>query len=231
MIGKLLRGGAAMLVYACVATVVSQAILAAYFAAAFRLDREKMVQMLAIAYGIDVQAMKEEAEQERERISAEQPSCDQILERRALKTRNIEIREQGLHDGVDQLRLAQRRLSDETKRYKQLKNGFDVALSSLRDGATAAGGEEVRRILESVKPKQAKELIVQMLDDKKLDEVVVLLAAMPDSKRAKIIGEFKTPEENVKVGEVLRRLRAGVPTAELAEGTRQELEQPQPPGR
>ena len=59
--------------------------------------------------------------------------------------------------------LAQRRLGDETKRYKQLKDGFDVALRSLRNGATATGTEEVRRILETVKPKQAKELIVQML--------------------------------------------------------------------
>ena len=54
MIGRLLRGGAAMLVYTCVATVIAQAILAAYLAATWHLDRETTVQMLAIAYGIDL---------------------------------------------------------------------------------------------------------------------------------------------------------------------------------
>ena len=65
----------------------------------------------------------------------------------------------------------------------------------MEKGAAATGREDARRTLETLKPKQAKELIAQMLEGKEIDEVVMLLAGMPEGKRAKIIAEFKTPAE------------------------------------
>ena len=65
----------------------------------------------------------------------------------------------------------------------------------MQKGAAATGSEDVRRTLETIKPKQAKELLVLMLEQKEMDDVVVLMAGMPDGKRAKIIAEFKTPAE------------------------------------
>jgi hypothetical protein len=217
---------ASLLMYACVATVIAEAVLALTIVPRLKLNRERTVQMLAIAYGMDLFAMREEvaAAQEKERISAEQASFDQILEARALKTRDIEFREQALQNGLEQLRVAQRKAADEYKRCAQLKDSFDAALKALDEGAEASGADAVRRILETIKPKQAKELIVQMLADKKLDQVVATLGAMSDAKRAKIIGEFKTPEETVKIGEVLRRIREGTPTAQMAEETRTQLQ-------
>jgi hypothetical protein len=228
---RLLRIAASLLIYFCVATVIAQAILAVFISSRVRLDQEKAAQMLAIAYGIDLFAVRDEAlaEQEQERISAEQASYDQILEARALKTRNLELREQALQSGLQQLKIAQRKASEEYKRCAQLKETFDEALKALNEGAAASGADEVRRILETVKPKQAKELIVQMLDDKKIDQVVVLLGAMPDAKRAKIFAEFKTPEETEKIGEILRRIREGVPTAQMADETRKQLQSPKSP--
>ena len=46
---------------------------------------------------------------------------------------------------------------------------------------------------------------------------------MTDAKRAKIIGEFKTPDETDKLREVLRRIREGEPRAGLAEKTQKQL--------
>jgi len=227
---RLLRSAASLLIYACVATVIAEALLVGYLATKWRLDRDRVVQILAIAYGIDLFAIKDETEKEQERISVEQVSYEQVLETRAVKTRNLELREQAVQDGLTQLRLAQTKVSDEYKRCKQLKESFEVALRTLHEGATATGTDEVRRILETIKPKQAKDLLVQMLDDKKLDQVVVLLAGMTDAKRAKIISEFKTAEDNEKIGEVLRRIREGVPTAEIADETRKQLQRPKPTG-
>ncbi len=83
--------------------------------------------------------------------------------------------------------------------------------------AVANGREDVRRTLEAIKPKQAKVLLAQMLDQKELDEVVALLDGMTENKRAKIIAEFKTPAEVEQLGEVLRRIRQGAPAATVAE--------------
>jgi len=64
-----------------------------------------------------------------------------------------------------------------------------------------------------------------MLDNKELDEVVALLAGMADSKRAKILAEFKTADEIKKIEEVLDLIRKGAPEAPLA---RQAMEKLQP---
>jgi hypothetical protein len=69
---------------------------------------------------------------------------------------------------------------------------------------------------------------LQMLDEKKLDEVVVLLSAMPDARRAKIVGEFKTAEDKQRIGEVLRRIGDGVPAAGIADETLRQLAPPKP---
>jgi hypothetical protein len=228
MMGRLMQSAAAAFTYFCVATVLTEAILAVVIVSKWQLDRTRVAQMLAIASGVDLFAFRTEAEKERDQPPAEQPSYDQVLEARAAKMRNLELREQALQDELAQLRLAQEKTADEQKRYKQVKESFDAALRAQSEGAAANGTEEVRRIIEAVKPKQAKDLLVQMLDEKKLDEVVVLLAAMPDAKRAKIIGEFKTAEDKQRIGQVLDRIAAGVPAADIADQTRKQLAPPKP---
>jgi hypothetical protein len=230
MILRVLRAGASLFVYACVATVIAQAVLLLHFGRQWHLDRDSVTQILAIAYGIDLFGVKEEAQRQQDQVAPEQASYEQILEARALKSRNLELREQALQAGLNQFRFEQTKLAEDQKQHKQLKESFEAQLRSLREGATATGAEEVRRILEALKPKQSKELLVQMLEDKKLDEAVTLLAAMPDAKRAKIIGEFKTPEETEKIGEVLRRIRQGAATADAVNETRKKIEQPKPAG-
>ena len=158
--------------------------------------------------------------------SPNKPSYEQILEARA-----HEVSESGTpRTGSAQqpfpgFKSEQTKLAEDKKRYKQLRDGFDSQLLSMREGSAAAGKDEVRRTLESIKPKQAKALLLEMLNNKEIDDVVTLLSPMPDSKRAKIFGEFKTPDELEKLSEVLRRIREGLPSASVPETTRKQLEQ------
>jgi hypothetical protein len=223
MIGRLLRGAMAMFLYTCVATVIAEAILLVYLSRTWQLDRGRLTQILAIAYGIDLSAGKDEAESDQKSAGAEQVSFEQILEARALKSRNLELREQALQNGAGQLRFDQEKIAVEKKQFTQFKENFYADLEKLEKGNVAGGMDENRRILEAMKPKQAKELIAQMLADNKLNDVVVLLTAMADSKRAKILGEFKTPDEILRVGDLLRCLRDGAPVADKAEDARRKL--------
>lgn len=227
---KLLKGIGTLLLYICAATVIAEVILIGTLAGKVQLDRTRLIQILALAYGIDLFAMQAEQAAATPAPPKEHYSLEQLLERRLLKQRDLELRELILRDGAEKLRLDQQKLQDEQLRYKALKDSFEAALKALHEQATAQGTEDVRRILETLKPKQAKELIWQMLQDKKTDEVVLLLSAMADSKRAKIIGEFKTAEEQTQIKEVLERIRRGVPAAPLAEETKKKLEQPKPAG-
>ena len=147
-----------------------------------------------------------------------------MLEARAVKTRNLELREQSL------ARQRRRKCKPNSASWPRrrsgcwhLRNGFQGDLAALEKGAVANGREDARRTLEALKPKQAKELLVQMLDQKEIDEVVILLAGMTEGKRAKIIAEFKTPAEVEQIGDVLRRIRQGIPAANMAENNEKKM--------
>lgn len=230
MIARLLNSAFSLFLYFCVATLLAQGIMLGYFWLTWRLDREKLVQILAVAQGIDLLAMHEKDEGDREEVSPEQVSFQEIIDRRAAMARDLELRETALKNGLDQLRSQRRQLAEDQQQHRQLVAEFNTRLLALTEGAEAGGREVVLRTLETIKPSQAKQQIVGMLANDEIDEVLLLFTEMSESKRAKILGEFKTPEENEKLGEVLRLIGRGEPQASLAEEAQKQLGPDNPTG-
>jgi hypothetical protein len=106
---------------------------------------------------------------------------------------------------------------------------FQQQLNKDKVDALAKGNENARLLLESVKPKQAKELIMKMLEAEEIQQVVTMFEAMPIAKRAKIAAEFRTEEEAQKLDEILRRIRQGLPDAAIIEDAQRQIQQPATP--
>jgi hypothetical protein len=140
--------------------------------------------------------------------------------------RLLELREQSLESRMRQVQFEQRNLTNEKKRFELDKLGFERRLGADKLTAITAGNENARLLLESVKPKQSKELIMQMLMADEIEAVVTLFSSMPISKRAKIAAEFKTEEETKKLDEILRRIRLGQPDVDLINEALDRLKQP-----
>lgn len=131
-----------------------------------------------------------------------------------------------LKTSMERVQYAQKVLTEDKDRYERLKTAFEEQLGALRDGAKSTGRENVRLIWENIKPKLAKEQILQMLEANEINEVVAILSAVPIARRAKIISEFKTPAETAKVDEILRLIRQGVPETNLIDKTRSQVVEP-----
>ncbi len=226
--GKLFRILGAAAAYFSIGTVVALVIIVAGFIHKTQLTSEKWMRMLAAAYGLEFPSPAAPAAPPKSDVAPEQPSFEEMLERRARAARDLELREQTVQTLQRDVRQQQQTLVEETKRLKTLRENFETELAAMREGAAAAGLDDVRRTLETIKPKQAKEQIVKMLADDRMDEVVELFSQMSDSKRAKIITEFKTPEESEQLSRILKRVREGVPLAEATDKTRAAINQPQP---
>ncbi len=226
MIGKLAHAGAALLVYFAIGTTLSLLIGLGWLANSGALERDKLVQIAAIVRGVDLKAIHEEVEAQREKINATQVSVDDVARARALKSFDLELREQALRTNVAHVKSEQAELAGEKSRYETVEKAFQAALDSMRSGAVATNQENARLILENIKPKQAKEQIMLMIKEGQMKDVVALVSAMPVNKRAKIIGEFKTPEEAKSVAELLDLIREGVPEAPLIDQTKKQLGQP-----
>ncbi len=214
---------AQLLTWFAVATLLAQILLLGFAVRNWDLNRDRLIQILALAQGVDLFAMRESALVKAEDVAVEQVSFDEIRATRALEYRNLERREQALANGLAQLRTEQQNLAEDRRRFKAARDALETQLYEMREGALAEGVDEVRRILEAVKPEQAKIQLMEMLNNDELDTVVVLLAGMPDQKRSKIIGEFETAPEQTLIAEVLNRILEGVPDAELAVETQEGL--------
>ncbi len=220
---------ATLLSYFCIATVISLAIGLSWLFSSGRLNRDRVVQIVAVLHGVDLSVYHAKLH-EKDLTGKEEVSLEEIARQRALAFRNLEIREQAVAEGLKRFRFASEQLAEKYDRYERIRKSFDEELSRFRAGAIAEGRENVRQILETIKPRQAKEQMLAMFDNGEIDVVVALLAAMPSSKRAKIVGEFKTPDESEKLAEILRRLRQGIPKITAVDRAENQLRPPAPTG-
>ncbi len=215
MMGRFLRIGMVIIICICVGTCITEAILLGWTIAQGKLTRQKLIQMLAIYHGIETKPEPKPAEPTPP--LQEQVSLEQIAQQRAVHLRNIELKEQMIRTLREQVQSQERQLAEEKRRYETQREEFESKLLALRKQAESEGTSQTAAILQRLKPAQAKQQILQMLKDNQLDQVVLLLSEMQESKRAKILNEFKTPEEMDQLAEVLRRLRQGAAVADLAD--------------
>jgi len=220
MIARLLGALSTLLVYFCAATLVALVVILGYVCSAWQINQDKLLRIVAIARGAEP-AQPPPKPTDEDKVGPEQVSYQQVLDRRALKVRDLELREQSLANALDELKSQQLLLAKSRQEEEHRAKQFETQLAALKEGAQTTGREVVRRTLETVKPKQAKEQLWEMLQANETDEVVLLLAEMPESRRAKILAEFKTPDESKKLADVLRRIREGQPEASIADQAQQ----------
>ncbi len=221
MIGGLLRALSALLLYFCLATVITQTILLMSFLSSGKINREKLIRMLAVAHGLD-QESGEEGAQEREDINSEQVSSEQLRMARAKQFLLLERREQAMQDRRDQVDIDQQKLVDERTDFQRIRNTYEQKKQGEVDGAAALGRAELVATLTTITPAQAKTFISTMLKDDQEDEVVALIKAMPSRTSGKIISEF-IPMEIQEIYPVLIKIGRGFPEVNEALSAIEEL--------
>ena len=115
IIGNLFRNLSFFAVCFMVGTFLAQGLIFAYVWVSWGLNGEKITQMTAIARGKDMVALSREGLRRQEEVPPEQPSFEEVVEARAVKYRNLELREQAVAQGVSQLRFDQTRQAKRTR--------------------------------------------------------------------------------------------------------------------
>jgi len=209
-LAALFHGLAALLIYGCVATTVAEGIGLSALWSQGGLSATKIRKYAAVMYGFDVTALDFGDKQRPDHAAETTMSREEMLQARVDADAKLVARKQAIKKGADDIRGRAQRLSTKRERYEIVKQGFSELLGQLEQDARTAAIQEVRRTLEAVRPKQAKDLLMDMLQDNQvassddvLGDVLAIIRGMPQDKLKKVFGEFKTDTERNELHRVL----------------------------
>lgn len=203
----------------CVATVLTQLLILLVLVGRGNLDGNSAMKMIALANGIDISGdrLKQILESSKQ---MEVPSFNEVLEQRARMGDDIEMRLQAQKNYYEQLQVTLRDLQEKEKRFDTRRNAFNQKLDELEKGVRDEGMRELQRTLEVLDPEKAKTQLLMMFDEDEIDKIVNIVQNMSQEKRKKIINVFEGPEDEKKLGEILRRIGEGEPKQSLIEQAR-----------
>ncbi len=198
----------------CVATVITQLILLIYFAFVGSLSRETGVKVVGLLNGIDISGARLQqvlkAAEDRE-----QPDFEEILESRRREGMNMDLRIRSQQQAKNELSEALETLIVETTVMDARVESFNEEKERVKAGFREEGALERQRTIQALEPDAAKDQLLRIYDDDKIDEVVNIIQDMPIDKRQEILAEFETDADKDKLYEILRRIGDGLPMTKL----------------
>jgi hypothetical protein len=192
----LIRWTLPLVAYLCVGTVISAAIGYGYLRRSGRLDDDTMFRVMALLQGVDLEALKQEGKKTEGEVPAEEQSfAEQQLQVQGAALR-FDAKQKQLADSLVDFDYQLRQVSEATQRYAQLRTVVEQFLEDQQEKFANLGLAKVREQLEALIPKkQAKPILISMIEDGRVEEVILLLGSMKPQIRKEILRTFDTPTD------------------------------------
>ena len=214
-----------IILYACVATVLAQAVGLGMLWYKGYVTEDRVYALLAGAHGIDRVAIHERLEREKKADSRESPSYESAMEHFVRKGLDLDVREMTVDKGLIELINLQSSLQVEHTRFLDVKNKYDSKLVEIADEAKNESLQKLQSTVEAMTPEQAKDQLLKMYKDGAMNDVVKVLLGLPTDKLKKILAQFANDEESEQLYEILKRVRLGEPTVSTIDQARAELDE------
>jgi hypothetical protein len=209
--------------YVATATVITLALGFAYLWKTDRLSDEKMFRLIALLQGVDLEQIAAAERAADEKAPAEEPSIDAVVGQKQVLDRNYEVKLLSLQRGRQEYDHSLQQLRSERERFDRLARDWENKLKQQDELTTQQNLAKVVSDLEQVKPATAKSLLIQWIEDGRMDDVITLLGRMSDNKKAKILKSFATADELDKLHEIHRLMIDGDENQDNLEQAKEEL--------
>jgi len=213
---NVLKGTGTAALYGCTSMFLATVLLGLYLKYAWQIDHEKWVKILAVAQGLELADIQQAVQ---DRIA--EMSFDEVLERRAARTREEEFQRNAIDK---QIVITPPPPAEEPKPDEKTakvddsrEKAFEKKVKDYLDKAREAGLAEETRLLEKMEPEQAKNVIQKLWKDGKVQRVLTMLLAMEDKNRGEILYTMQTDEELKDLCDILQRIGNGEPLAAVIE--------------
>ncbi len=115
--------------------------------------------------------------------------------------------EQEKHILREQIIAAQRRLDDREAQFRNEQEQWELHIRAEQERRADEQFEKTVRQYESVRPRQGKDMLLELIANGQMHQAVAYLDAMNARSASRILGEFKTEDEIRLATELLEQLR------------------------
>lgn len=225
MLDTILKFTGAAALYGCTSLFLASLILLAYLGYAWDIDKAKRVKMLSIAQGHDLTEILQAVET---RIA--EMSYEEVLEKRAKRLREEELRDESSEKNVTETLLAdEKRIDAKLKQIKTERDALDKYVKDQMDRYRTAGIAEETRLIEQAEPEFAKSIILRLVKDHGATErVLTMLMAMDERNRARILYAMQAEDELKDLCVLLQKIGDGEPLSKVLQEAKQNSQQAKP---
>jgi hypothetical protein len=203
---KIIRGLFALIGYLCVATIITLALVMGYLWQTDRLNDEKVFRIVALLHDVDLQQIAHAQQKSGDEVPPEEPSLDDVLHHQQIQDRNFEVKLLALQRGRQEYDFSLRQLKEQTERYDRLAQDFQSKVQQQEQLTTQENLAKVVGQLEQVRPAIGKESLMRWIAEGRMDDAILLMSKMNESKLAKILKTFETDEELDRLHEIHQRI-------------------------
>lgn len=214
----------ALIGYVATATVITMALGMAYLWQTDRLSDEKVFRITALLQGVDLDQIAAAEKATEGEVPPEELSVDEIAGQQQVFDRNYEVKLLSLQRGRQEFDDRLQQLKTQSERFNRQAADWEAKLKQQGELSTQENITKVVSDLEQVKPATAKDLLMRWVEEERMDDVILLLGRMSETKKSKILKAFSTPEELDKLHEIHRLLLESAEQQEQLKQANSELD-------
>jgi hypothetical protein len=207
--GKIIKILLAMVAYICVATVVTLALILGYLWHTDRLNDEKVFRIFALMHDVDLQQIAQSQEKRSDEVPSEEPSINEMLRHQQVQDRNFEVKMLALQRGKQDLDHHYQKLKKEIERYDRVAQEWQSRLKQENELTNQENVAKVVSQLEQVRPEVGKAELLRWIDEGRMDDAIMLMSKMSETKLGKILKTFETDTELDTLHEIHERIIGG----------------------
>lgn len=204
--GKILDLLLGLIAYVCVATVITLALVIGYLWNNDQLNNDKLFRLMAVMQDVDLQKMAAVDKKADKEVPPAEQSLNQVLHHQQVLDRNYEVKQLALQRGKQEYDASYQQLVEQTARYDRIAQDWQSRLKQEQELATQQNIAKVVSQLEQVSPDVGKQQLMLWIDEKKMDDAILLMSRMSENKLAKILKTFESEEELKQLHEIHERI-------------------------
>lgn len=188
-----------------------------------RVDGERITRVREI-FSTTIEQEKRARAEEESKASAAAADADLVRRLRELPLASAERTDTDSRAG-DRIELGLRTFEDKTRRlrdelrkdgdsldqriqsFEKRKSDWEKSIAADKQRVTDEQFRKAVKNLESLPPKQAREVVLELVRTNRMDTAVAYLDAMSSAKASNLLKSFKSEEETKVATELLERLR------------------------